>query len=835
MRELFLLCFIFLGCASLSAQDVQRLVREAEAAFQAGQYAQASESYSELLKQELTAQQRALCYYNYGTSLLQLGKWETARQAFSKVENDDEAPPLIRLRLYVNTAVATLAEIHHRREALDEESAAFASEAKSLLQLALQGLESVTLAFDAERILAIQEGRPSKNDPLQIQLTERKLKQEYAFVQDRLDAYEVAQLSLGELSQYLLEKLQETVSYLDIVGSGQPGMILSLRERAIELRQLERYWDALRRALKDREDEKVNTFFFEAEKAFYTGREWLLEEALWPARGAFSRCLLFLHVFSEHSAEKDPLLWVLERRILLRERMRAAAELPDYLVALQDEEQLYSKAAVALLSTMEFSVEEDEPLHATLAKQLAGRLAERLQRQVNEREHGGEEAWNDLAHYKQIFLRIGESLQSLRMVWDHSKQRKSWEAQDRAGATQTLRDWQALQEKLDLRETLAEGEERERTRATAVELSTAESTHESAIEGEREALDQLWKSSTRALYAWDLRGLIETELSALIQAHQSALSSDPLTPSGIRLLQDRGEELGGWIRESQARGTKDSYTEAIEKELVRASRGATDAIAALRAGDTLLARVFLTAARNDLARGKRIWNQPEQTPIKVLETGILEQGQVLDYNRAAQAASLSGDLRQRWLHLLVDEQAVVLQSVEGFADAVLNTLQGGEGEQASDPSLLWQAEPWKEVMPLFEAGVLVAVEAKELLEQPQPSLAEAAQKKSQAITYWKEALELLKQDGDGQNQSGQGGGQDDSESESSDTPPSDGEDDNGDRDQNHGKEEARDSEEEPQAQRASAQAILEELRNMVQDDQEGEGKKVTPKQGLRPW
>lgn len=832
----FIAFFLCLPLA-IHGQEIQRLSKEAEAAFQAGQYSSASESYSALLKEDLNPQQRSLVYYNYGTSLLKLEKWVQARQVYKNIPIDEDTPPLIRLRLFSNTAVAYLQELIHRQDSLDETSEKFPQDIQSLLSLALEGLEAVELTLRAEQALATLEGRASQENPQQIQFTRKRIKREYARLYQRLKAYEILQLDWEQLSQRLLKSLQNDLSFLDTLGVSSQGQNYELKERAILQRDLEPFWDQGRVYLSKQEEKEHELLFLEAEKGFYSERDLLMEGQLWPARRALARSLLFLNTLKELSNEKDPILWILERRILLRERQRAAESVRPYFEALKAEELDYSLLLSRLLDQISFPEEENpDPIQVELARQLAKRLAQSVQDQASLETVHSEEAWRDLARYKQLIIPIADGLQMFRNFWDYTRQLSNWEMGDRTQALQMLREWEALEEKLELREQLVQEAEKIKTSQVLAELKNADGYQEQAIEGEEEALSAFWQASTRALYAWDLESLIESELTALIQAHHKTLRSDPLTPSKLRLLQDRGKELKLWIEQSQEKGVESSSYESLKKELDRAHRWASDSIFALRSEQGTLAKVFLAAARNDLMRVQRKWGQKPSTPKEVLETGVLEQGQTLDYNRSASTMRLNTELNQRWLDLLVEEQQLVLESVEDFPDSVLSAIQSQSGNSAGeqvDPSVIWQTDPWKEVMPLFEAGVLVAAEAKDELEKEQVDPSQAAQKKQQAIAYWKEALELLKSE---EQQPNEGGGEQNSKQESSQDSSS-----NAENEQESSSEQPETGEgeeketEQIQMQRSSASDILEELRMMVQEDQSEEKNPIPPKQGLRPW
>ena len=173
MKRLLILILLIPHLVSAQEGQVLRLTQEAEAYFENGQFRRAAESYEALLDKELTPQQRALASYNLGTALLHMGQAKKALDTFESIDLEGDAPPLVRLRTFANSATALLRYILSIEKQWDPNNESYAAEGSKMLELADKGLNTVEKALAAEVDLALREGRAVERDPLRLSRTRR--------------------------------------------------------------------------------------------------------------------------------------------------------------------------------------------------------------------------------------------------------------------------------------------------------------------------------------------------------------------------------------------------------------------------------------------------------------------------------------------------------------------------------------------------------------------------------------------------------------------------------------------------------------------------------------
>lgn len=114
-------------CSILMAeQPYARQMREAEAYFEAKQYAQAVERYENLLQTPLEQWQRAVLMYDMGCVFLAAGEWDQAKATFNSISLDNHLGPVLDERiqrnlmlLYMRQAESLSDSSNDRRQAID--------------------------------------------------------------------------------------------------------------------------------------------------------------------------------------------------------------------------------------------------------------------------------------------------------------------------------------------------------------------------------------------------------------------------------------------------------------------------------------------------------------------------------------------------------------------------------------------------------------------------------------------------------------------------------------------------------------------------------------------
>lgn len=830
MRWMILIA-LMISLTSVEAADseITRRVQEAEAYFQNGQYPKAAAAYQNLLELSLTPQQEALVFYNLGTALLQMGQAEQAIGKFKEVRHEPDVPALIRLRLHANEASAYLTLVADRQKNWDPTSESYVSEGEGSMQLAQEGLKAVNQALAAERELALEEGREASDNPLGLAVIRQDLRQEYARIHQALAAHRLQNTTLLEGTETLAAALEDRRNQLDLLGISQKSTEQDLQRLAIAEKARYPLWEALRsQVTKDlTEATPQMNLLLQAEQNYYAGVEYLAEGSLWNGRRQIAQALLLMRTLREMEKEQDPVDHVLQERIVLRERILTSAGIDELEGALIEEEKAYSALTQSMLDGLATQLdkedaEQGDSKERELAAELLNSLAKSIASEIEKGNTATSIAWQDLSKYRQIPVPEGEGMAKVRVALEEVM---------RNGELNQLPtlfyDWKAIDHKLRVRQKVADGATNEKIQLTRKELLAINELEEAALQGEEKALQDLLIAITRALYAWDLESLITSELHSLASAYVKALKAKDYDSNEVDYLQERIQTLEEWVGSSPLRDRRAEDYEKLEQGLKEVERYSSQSQQVKEIGSEPLAKLFLAAAKNSTVRALRHWQGAPESPASILETGILEQTHALQYNQAAQDLQLSQGLTHAWEELLRDGQSDVIESVENFANAALSALSQG-GQEPADPTVLWETEPWNEVMALFEAGLLAASDAKELLEQDPAQTGTAATKQREAIAYWKEALELLKSDSEGEQ------GQDDSEqeeesSDSQESPPDEGDSEGGDSPEQEEQEQATEDETE------STGDLLEMLQTMYQDDQIQDKKKIPPKQGLRPW
>ena len=166
------------------------------------------------------------------------------------------------------------------------------------------------------------------------------------------------------------------------------------------------------------------------------------------------------------------------------------------------------------------------------------------------------------------------------------------------------------------------------------------------------------------------------------------------------------------------------------EEMHQAAEALEASITAQEAGDNHTAMVDLIVAYQHVRR--QLWSFSEVTSRKILEQAIEQQNAALLVNQSA----LKG-APNRFAPTIIDLQNGVLNQAETFHHAVTT-----EQEEAFANGLCL-CHPWKEVLPLFNAGQQSAKKALLLLQDGEFVRATFAQE--HASKQWRAALEQLEQ------------------------------------------------------------------------------------------
>ncbi len=161
------------------------------------------------------------------------------------------------------------------------------------------------------------------------------------------------------------------------------------------------------------------------------------------------------------------------------------------------------------------------------------------------------------------------------------------------------------------------------------------------------------------------------------------------------------------------------------------------ALKALQQGDPLSARFFFQKARFQLTKiVQHVKRETIATPLQILETAIEEQHEALVLNRLADRMESGEKKGPAIIEGIMTPQENAVKEAALFKPGVYQIQVQGFKKEC-------QADPWSEVLPLFDEGERLAFEASHEAsnEHPLPSL----DLQELALQKWSQALELLKQ------------------------------------------------------------------------------------------
>ena len=210
-----ILGFLFLLSAVLAADEDVRLIRQADAYFEAKEYDRAFELYSSLLNENLAPWQVARLRYNLGTILMWKGEAEKAARQFAEVPFSVENTPYLTRALQTNLAI-----LHFRmaRAALSGEEGGMEAYSQAFFDLRT-ALGHVDRAERAECRLQEVKGNKGCEKRSDLKALREAIKNQYAIVLDHYGDAKIAEASPKEGIPYLIMGTNLAQSHLDFLDS----------------------------------------------------------------------------------------------------------------------------------------------------------------------------------------------------------------------------------------------------------------------------------------------------------------------------------------------------------------------------------------------------------------------------------------------------------------------------------------------------------------------------------------------------------------------------------------------------------------------------------------
>jgi hypothetical protein len=198
----------------------------------------------------------------------------------------------------------------------------------------------------------------------------------------------------------------------------------------------------------------------------------------------------------------------------------------------------------------------------------------------------------------------------------------------------------------------------------------------------------------------------------LLDSYKLALIDDPLQEEAlISLIEEQKQILKPFTEEA---------TKILQQSLL-----------SLQQGHPLTARFYLQKARFQLTKMARPAKRGSTvTLLDKLQMALDEQHQAIILNRLAERMANSEELDTAIIEGILVPQKAAVKSATSFKSAVYQQQIQGFKKKC-------QANPWSELLPLFDEGYVSALQAS--IEKPRPSL----ELQDQALQKWSHALQIL--------------------------------------------------------------------------------------------
>lgn len=263
-------------------------------------------------------------------------------------------------------------------------------------------------------------------------------------------------------------------------------------------------------------------------------------------------------------------------------------------------------------------------------------------------------------------------------------------------------------------------------------------------------------------------------LQKLIVSYQRALDQVPLQPPNLYRLVTQQNQVQELIEGSKLFSEYLTFSDTQLKSSLEYARKAK----------RFLSRFYLEEAKQWVRRVLR----DDAGPEEVLEGAIQDQVHALTLSHLTDEIEQD---KETPFSILKGSQSFTLQTALPFISAVLE-------KQKQDWPTVCQCKPWNQVIPLFVKGELAAINAQKMLEKD-PVNPLVMIKQEEAVKYWKEALEKMRNP--------------EEEQEPPQMPPP------------------------PQEQESqtSMDEVLRQLQNMSKDDRKPKPDSKETQKGIRPW
>lgn len=807
MSRLLLMILIALPL-QLFGQTVQQRAEEAERLYQAKFYEQSLAEYESLDFKALSRSEQARVRFNMGMNHLALGHWDKARSLFEQVESGGAEDVLLRRQAAYHLALTYLeeaVEVAEQFKKAEEGSVQLVEKSQALLKQALRVYQE---ALERDRELAVVEGRAPGEEAEDLLLLRESAKEALALVVEWWEELRLAKLPLEEGVRQLLERLQESVERLDLIGrrSSPPRERQRLlMELAIAGKSLSPVWEALSSRLG--EEEQKQDVFQQAHNHYLTALDLMGEGRGWEARNHLSQGVWWLSLLQLEESKGDVLSWALQKRLALRKQGATASG--EYAQALLQDDHWLSEAVRQVAEQERAALLKSGP-DIPLENQLQAKGLARLEgRQVPIPSFGQERARE--AARDTILLNLLKQTEGETLL-------KAYAA---AKAFPTVRAGQLSQANAQ-RELLLDQMAELRAKLADRRTLTKDGRQVRKIEGvmgilarlpslDQEAWDPLVSALEEALLLWDGEKVVLVKLGELTDAYQALLARDSMGISDLARMVAGIEEVGRLVERVQAQMDDPTRLGPVQRRVDEAKSVTHLAQTQVTQGRAASARYLVQDGRQWVRRASEVLTSEHPlSPKAILEQAIREQSYTIDLTRHTQTEG------EPLLAALLAAQGFVLEAVSAFQEAVIKAASPEDRVVTLDEAR--REDPWKEVYPLFEKGLERAEQAHARIALGLQELGQALGLQGDALAFWQRALERLKNEQ--QNQEGNGDGQ-----PPPDSPPN--------QDDASSAQEEESSSHEP-SQNAPDQ-LFELLQQMDRDDQLPPAKKAPTKQGLRPW
>lgn len=198
-RHMYGLMGVFFMFSVLEAQQDTENFRQAESAYQAGDFAKARQVFEDLLNQPLSEEQQAVTLYNLGSLYLAAGDNVKALALFKSIDVHKDYSVMLLKNLYLNLAMAYLQASYMPAE----ESFDSLSQRYFLLQ---ESLHALNAAKNADCSRQKREGSSTCSPPYDLWLFEQTVKVQLSKLYDEINRMIAAKQAMhpGDILQRLI-------------------------------------------------------------------------------------------------------------------------------------------------------------------------------------------------------------------------------------------------------------------------------------------------------------------------------------------------------------------------------------------------------------------------------------------------------------------------------------------------------------------------------------------------------------------------------------------------------------------------------------------------------